>query len=180
MLSHAKRSHSALYNSLPTLLEARNHFSDKGGLALILEVFEPLFREYGIETLGVGLLHHHFNIYEGEQVVEFNNVSTPWPIKSIRPDGISPMAWAIEDGILVPYEFTFSPPGAAEPSREVPVSFTERFINLVRQHELENVLALRSVGSDPAIDGSLEETYGRVNVTFKSHQVTSYPVSSNR
>jgi len=69
MLSHTERSHAALYNSPPTALEARNHFNNKGGLALIVEGFEPLFREYGIETLGIGLLNRHFNIYEANRLL---------------------------------------------------------------------------------------------------------------
>ncbi|KAE8367094.1 hypothetical protein BDV27DRAFT_124462 [Aspergillus caelatus] len=97
------------FNSLPDLYHAQEGFKTNGGPELVNNVLRPLIVQHGLEsTLGVGLLHRHFDLSDKEKLVEFNNVSTPW--KNQQGDKhsggrILPCAWMIDGNGFVPYEF---------------------------------------------------------------------------
>lgn len=70
-----------------------------------------LFRKFGFEDrLCVILTHRHFELEEGEKLVERGHISTPWMV-DIAPESItsriSGRSWAFIDGSLTPYEYKF-------------------------------------------------------------------------
>lgn len=173
-----------MYNSLPSLHDVSQRFQSKGGKTLIDDIFEPLIRKHQLEAVvGVGLVHHHFSLNDGEMVVEFNHVSTPWVVdvacEEMSPNSgssIVPSGWCIDAEKYVPYEFTYIPVGAAKIAINLDApelhKFAVEFLSFVLQNELENIIALRAV-MDPDSDGMLEITRGRTNINLKKGQVNT-------
>lgn len=139
------------------------------------------FEKYKLEkVVGVGLLHRHFDLYDNEMLVEFNDISTPWltaecnisSISSSAGGSVVPNGFYVSRGILVPYEFAFIPMSRErEIDLDAPIllEFAGKFIRLIQDHGLENIVALR-VLQNPDVDGLLEMTKGRTNINLKPGQ----------
>lgn len=172
---------AAMYNALPSLHDVKALFDLKGGESLIHAIFEPLIREYKLEKIvGVGLLHRHFDLYDNEMLVEFNDISTPWlatecntsSTSSSAGGSVVPNGFYVSRGNLVPYEFAFIPMSRErEIDLDAPIllEFAGKFVRRIQDHGLENVVALR-VLQNPDVDGLLEMTKGRANINLKTGQ----------
>ncbi|KAF1347049.1 hypothetical protein BDV97DRAFT_400918 [Delphinella strobiligena] len=108
----------SVFNSLTSLSEANEILQERlatlGERADLAEL-RDIFERYNISgSVGLSLLHKHYSIVEGEQVVEFGHVSTSWPVP---PDGkvaggyLVPRSWRFLQHNLMPYEFGFNHPG---------------------------------------------------------------------
>ena len=165
------------FNTLPNLLDASHAFNSKDGGDFVDKVFKPLLIKHHLQgKLGIGLLHRHFDLAGSERLVEFNNVSTPWPIEGEGYDvkgAISPSAWLIKAGKLMPYEFNFDPIGGEEAlDLNSYDSFVLEFINVAQNAGLDQVVALR-LFPHKGFAGSLEFTQGKANITLLPDQVSN-------
>lgn len=131
--------------------------------------YRDIFQQFEVtDTVGLALLHKHFSIEEGERVVEFGHVSTPWPVP---PDGrmaggyLVPRSWRFWDDMLEPYEFGFNHPGQEE-YKDVPLpsGFVERLRAFLDETNLLDVLGICIIGEDEIV-GRIEKNRGRVNFT---------------
>ncbi|KAF4445054.1 hypothetical protein FACUT_256 [Fusarium acutatum] len=164
--------HIDVFNSLSTLGESNKLLSERlaklGDRADLAEL-RDIFQQFEVtDTVGLALLHKHFSIEEGERVVEFGHVSTPWPVP---PDGrtaggyLVPRSWRFWDDMLEPYEFGFNHPGQEEyKDVPLPAGFVERLRAFLAETNLLDVLGICVIGEDEVV-GRIEKNRGRVNFT---------------
>ena len=165
---------TSVFNSLPELHHAHEDFVANGGPELVNNVLGPLIVQHRLEfTLGVGLLHRHFDLSDKEKLVEFNNVSMPWMHQQgDRHSGgrILPCAWMIDGTGLVPYEFYFSPLcHDTKADLAVMAPFLHNFIRCTKDEGLEETIGLRFFPR-PGFTGALEMTEGRANINLTPDQ----------
>jgi len=91
-----------LYNSLPSLREAREHlFSLDGGPDPLLKYLGPLFKKY--PQFGICLIHAHCKLGSGERMVSTGRISEP---KIVSDESCFPERWLSSGD---PFEFSSSP-----------------------------------------------------------------------
>lgn len=107
----------------------------------------------------------------GERVVEYGNVSTPWPV----PDngvvtgrlfnGVTvPRTWKFIDGNLEPTEYGFNVEGEElYDSAPIPEPFIEDTRSFLVDNGLEDILGICTMGTSN--DARVEKTIGRVSIT---------------
>ncbi|KAM5432229.1 hypothetical protein McanMca71_004494 [Microsporum canis] len=104
MVIHIQPYDSSRFNSLPSLYDAGSVFDTINGNKFIEEVMKPLFKTYGVErSLGLALMHSHFQLEENEKLVDIRGTSVPW-----TGSGENPTVWHLADNVLRPYEFSLS------------------------------------------------------------------------
>ncbi|KAI1160790.1 hypothetical protein F5B18DRAFT_487071 [Nemania serpens] len=160
------------FNNLGTLSQANQVLQAR--LAVLgdrkdLHELKDIFERYEIASeVGLGLLHKHFTIEEGEIVVEFGHVSTPWPVPSngkVAGGYVVPRSWRFMGGKLVPYEFGFNHPAQSEYKEyDLPTGFVEEVASFLSETHLEDVLGICAIGS-AELEGRIEMNRGRVNFT---------------
>lgn len=137
--------------------------------SLIKHAFRDIFEQFKVtNNIGLALLHKHFSINDGERVVEFGNVSTPWPVPN---DGkmaggyLVPRSWRFWDDQLEPYEFGFNHPGQEDYADfSLPAGFVEKLRSFLTEANLTEVLGICAIGS-AELTGRIEKNRGRVNFT---------------
>ena len=172
-----------IFNSIPDIHDARDAFTAKDGRAFVDTVFIPLVLKYGLEEkVGLGLLHRHFALGNGEKLVELNNISTAWDVEddeTSSPVGgqILPTAFLIQDGRFMPYEFCFTPINRQPTFKSVDLtdpniqSFLEEFVRAVKDAGLDGYVSLR-VSPEGNFDKTLEVTQSKSNVNLPKGQVS--------
>jgi len=147
------------------------------------DLYRDIFQHFEVtDTVGLALLHKHFSIEEGERVVEFGHVSTPWPVP---PDGrmaggyLVPRSWRFWDDMLEPYEFGFNHPGQEEyKDVPLPAGFVERLRAFLAETNLLDVLGICVIGEDEIV-GRIEKNRGRVNFTVPASRPEDLSVDLN-
>ncbi|KAI0111106.1 hypothetical protein GGR51DRAFT_65815 [Nemania sp. FL0031] len=160
------------FNSLGTLSQANRVLQAR--LAVLgerkdLHELKDIFERYAIASeVGLSLLHKHFTIQEGEIVVEFGHVSTPWPVPlsgKVAGGCVVPRSWRFMSGKLVPYEFGFNHPAQSEYKEyDLPTGFVEEVATFLSDTDLEDVLGICAIGT-AEVEGRIEMNRGRVNFT---------------
>ncbi|KAI1194640.1 hypothetical protein F5X97DRAFT_346526 [Nemania serpens] len=160
------------FNNLGTLSQANQVLQAR--LAVLgdrkdLHELRDIFERYDIASeVGLSLLHKHFTIEEGEMVVEFGHVSTPWPVPSngkVAGGYVVPRSWRFMSGKLVPYEFGFNHPAQSEYKEYgLPTGFVEEVATFLSNTDLEDVLGICAIGN-AELEGRIEMNRGRVNFT---------------
>jgi len=108
-----------LYNSLPTTKGATEALDAYGGIKVFLQSLDATTRSQATE-FGVQLLHNHFEINEGELLVNFGPIATPIKYDETNSEfrsHLHPTSWAVKEGVAQPIEFTYF---EANESPEVP------------------------------------------------------------
>jgi hypothetical protein len=170
---------SEIFNGLPSLEEASTAFEKCNGNAAVLSLLDLIEQHRMSNKFGVVLLHRHFDLQRNEALVDVNGTSTAWKIDESSGatcfdkygGQILPYSWAVRDGQLTPYEFTFcntqsqrrNRPGLAVYDDDN--RFVEEFIRLVESQGLSGVFALSRASKSP--NKVLEVTEGGANVTFE-------------
>lgn len=120
------------------------------------------------DSIGLGLLHKHYSIVEGEQVVEFGHVSTPWPVPAdgkVAGGYLVPRSWRFLQHKLEPYEFGFNHPGQEDYHNEdLPAAFVRDVGLFLYSTNLDDVLGICAIGT-AELEGRIEKNRGRVNFT---------------
>jgi hypothetical protein len=157
------------FNAIPDIHDARDTFAAKAGRAFVDAVFIPLVKKHGLEDkVGLSLLHRHFALEDGENLVELNNISTPWSAdnnETSLPVGgqILPTAWLIQDGKFMPYEFYFTPVNCSFSFKSIDLTdpnirgFLEDFVEAVKDADLDGLVSLR-LSPQGNFDKTLEVT----------------------
>jgi hypothetical protein len=156
-----------VFNNIPSLHGSASAFKAKDGEDYITSVCQPLVQEHGLEpALGIGLPHPN------EKLVEINNISVPWlhPYDNVEHSGgkILPNAWLLDSnsGLLLPYEFFFSPLGRDKSiDLDSLQPFLTEFSHSVKEAGLQDTLAL-GLFPHAGYQGGLEITEGRVNTNL--------------
>jgi hypothetical protein len=143
--------------------------------------YRSVFLRHGVhQTLGLAVLHRHFDLETGEKLVEYNAVTAPWrmpdSLKIIRGK-VFPKSWVFgEDEELYPYEFGYDPyiGGDTDGGRGggfAAVNFSHAFVSEMRDL-LKTYGLMRTYGVclieervwDPSMPRLLEFTAGRTSV----------------
>jgi len=161
-----------IFNGLTTLSESNKVLSERlaslGPRADLAEL-RDIFERFGVTTrIGLALLHKHFTVEEGERVVEFGHVSTPWPVPDdgrVAGGYVVPRSWRFWDGSLEPYEFGFNHPGQEEyDDVDLPDDFVRQLQDFLTEANLLDVLGICAIGPAENV-GRIEKNRGRVNFT---------------
>jgi len=161
----------SVFNSLSTLSEANEVL--RARLAILgekadLAGLKAIFDKYDISRrVGLSLLHKHYSIVEGERVVEFGHVSTPWPVPAdgrVAGGYVVPRSWRFIDHKLEAYEFGFNHPGEESYDDDMPPNFVHDVETFLSENHLEDVLGICAIGTAD-LEGRIEKNRGRVNFT---------------
>jgi hypothetical protein len=171
------------FNKIPDLHGASQAFLDRDGEKFVRDVFGPLVIKHELQNnLGIGILHRHFALKEEEKLVEYKSTSVPFD--RLASDGsffggkILPMAWQLNDGKLMPYEFFFAPLETGklfDLTGDKIVAFLDEFVKAAKSFHLDRVVALR-LFPYPGYEGGLELSQGRANIVLNPGEV-SHPSS---
>jgi hypothetical protein len=140
----------------------------------LLTFSRAIFQKHAVDhELGLALTHRHFDLQPGEQLVEYENVATPWLVSTLQPalkSRLVPKTWAYVDGDLYPYEFSFvsaAAPGSTKPYEFKP-DFLVEFRNALVKYGLEDTFGLARFPDGGPCDGvpMMEFTAGRANITI--------------
>ncbi|KAJ2895033.1 hypothetical protein MKZ38_006988 [Zalerion maritima] len=167
--------HIDVFNSLRSLGDANKILNqrlgelgtDRADLSELRDIFEKF---HLTEHVGLILLHRHYFLNEGEKVVAFGHVSTPWPVPDTAGDTVSgghlvPRSWRFLHHEPVAYEFGFNHPGQEEYSRlDLPDGFVREVDAFLADAQLDEVLGICAIGA-AEVEGRVEKTLGRVNFT---------------
>ncbi|KAI3316737.1 hypothetical protein HD806DRAFT_421618 [Xylariaceae sp. AK1471] len=161
-----------IFNDLGTLSQANQVLQTRLtvlGERRDLHELKDIFERYDITSeVGLSLLHKHFTIEEGEMVVEFGHVSTPWPVPlsgKVAGGHVVPRSWRFMSGKLVPYEFGFNHPAQSEYREyDLPTGFVAEVGAFLSDAGLDDILGICAIGN-AEIEGRIEMNRGRVNFT---------------
>ncbi|KAI0777290.1 hypothetical protein BD413DRAFT_609676 [Trametes elegans] len=162
------------HNSLISADEAAEQFAKAGGRAVVDGPLKELFHRHNVaEQFAIRLLHRHFDVRDGEQVVHHGNVAFPWNVPQLPASvqgAVVPSSFvATAAGEVFPYEFAFAPGGATATATtdellRVHENFVREFAAVLGQTGLLDVLSLAVLAHFTGGSG-MEITEGRANVT---------------
>jgi hypothetical protein len=149
----------AVYNSLQDFPEVAQSFRSRNGKFFIRSIRKVYLRHKVEGSLGVGLVHRHFDLSADERLVQEGNKSTPRDIEDVNKTNVIPSAWAFRNGALYPYEFKVTLQGANGP--ELPPAFISELYALLKSNKYEDVLGVITFSGEPTCE---ERTEGRANI----------------
>jgi len=165
-----------LFQRLESLHTAGTEFNSRQCYDILWSEFREIFEKHGqTSNFGLSLLHRHFDLYDTERLVEFNDTATPWKLSTntnLLEGSIRPQSWLFTDnGTIVPYEFFFAPHNA---EGEITLEDKEQFLMEVNQalekHGFRHLVGIRLCpGKD--YEGRVELTEGRANINLRPNQV---------
>ncbi|OAP62532.1 hypothetical protein AYL99_01759 [Fonsecaea erecta] len=162
------------YNSLPHLLDAHQNFVNADPMELLHNEIGELFYKHDVyRDLAVCLLHRHFPMTDGEKLVEFGSVASPWSYRQQDTDlmggRVKARSWMFRKGRLLAYEFGYDNTRSGSTYGDLPEkpAFYLEFGQLLERNHLEDILGLTLLG-DGLQPGTmkLEKTFGNTNVMF--------------
>lgn len=149
----------SIYMSLPEFSVVAQAFRARRGKHFINTVRELFLRHNIEDTLGVCLVHRHFDLAPDERLVEEGKTSTPWTLDRVNNANVIASAWAFRGGILYPYEFEVaSAPGEAP---QLPPAFLQDLYTLLLQNGYQDQLGINAYHPGPCYE---EHTAGRANI----------------
>jgi hypothetical protein len=160
---------SSTFNTLPSLHDADAEFKERNAAAIMNSVLAGIFTKYNVDGhLGVQLLHRHFRLDNDERLVDAGGASVPWSSEGSEAldSRILPVSWAFEGDTYYPYEFKFVPPTQELHEPVIPEPFLVEFSEVLKAHNLQDVLGIRALKPGYAKKAEMEITKGRSNITF--------------
>jgi hypothetical protein len=124
------------------------------------------------QTLGLAVLHRHFDLETGEKLVEYNAVAAPWRMTDamqVIRGKVFPKSWAFagDDGELYPYEFGYDPDVDGGFTAKFSQAFVREMADLLKGNGLARTYGLSLISPDvwdPERPRMLEFTAGRTSV----------------
>ncbi|KAF8537070.1 hypothetical protein BDD12DRAFT_746249 [Trichophaea hybrida] len=150
---------AGVYNSLPDFSDVAQAFKTRKGKFFIRTVREIFLRHNVEASLGIGLVHRHFDLSAEERLVQDGNTSTPWTTEKFTQSHIIPSAWVFHNGALYPYEFEVVSEGTQAP--DLPAAFLEELLAHLKANQYEQTLGINTYDGGPAYE---EHTEGRKNI----------------
>jgi hypothetical protein len=159
----------SVFNNLPSLDEVNLKACEVDAASVIAAEIATLFLKYKVQTsLGVQLLHHHFNLDDDERLVDVGGAAIPWRLGHTEDlnSCLLPASWVFKADAYRPYEFQFVPPSQKLPAVDINAAFLTAFNDILKAYDLQGVLGLRALKGKGVRKPELEITQGRANVTF--------------
>jgi hypothetical protein len=165
------------FAALPELASAGARFRVLGAEALVNSEFRSLFLEHKMDrTYGLMLLHRHFDLSNGERLIEYQGTSVSWQHDELYKK-VVPSTWLIcNDGAIRPSEFTYAPHCAVEDADPDPKSpekarFLQAFQSLLQKHNAAGLFGLCRYPGDN-FRGRIEITRGRANINLLPRDIS--------
>ncbi|PUU77178.1 hypothetical protein B9Z19DRAFT_1128629 [Tuber borchii] len=163
-----------VFAQLHNIDEAYRRLEEKTVSKEMLGEVRSLFIRYGVHrTLGIMVLHKHFDMTPEEKLVEFGNVSTPWLVPEANGDSVFggkvvPRSWAFSSGHLYPIEFGFNPPTVENfPKMSFDQDFVVGLYGLLVGLGIGDLVGLTMLREDiHDMPYGIEKTVGRVSITL--------------
>lgn len=152
------------HNAPPGIDESGQRFAELNAAA-VLDTIGRLFVKHQVEqTFGLALVHQHFDLESDEKLLNVGNVAVPCKANDgLDEDQINPSAWAVADGGVSPYEFTY---GGTKVPLDAHTEFLAELSSAIKGHGLSENLGLCTLDEVGACDQpSMEFTSGRANMT---------------
>lgn len=137
-----------------------------------LRAIRTIFQKHAVDhELGLALTHRHFALQPGEQLVEYENVATPWLTSTLNPvlkSRLVPKTWSYVDGELYAYEFSFVATGPSNSrAYDFKPEFLDEFKKALVRYGLGETFGLARFPDTGPCDGvpMVEFTVGRANIT---------------
>jgi len=163
---------SALYNNLREVDRASDHFEARDDPDSVIRSLEALFRKHSVtDTLGVALLHRHFELKPDEVVVDLRGIATPWHISSLKNSNyqgigaVLPLSLMLIEGQPRAYEFYFDMDSSRSPV-EIPKDFISEYEAILDTHGLKETLGLRVLRTTDDRPGGSTMEYSERYATF--------------
>jgi hypothetical protein len=159
----------SIFNNLPSLDEVNTKACEVNAASVVAAEIAALFLKYKVQTsLGVQLLHHHFNLDDDERLVDIGGAAIPWHLAHTEDlnSRLLPTSWVFKADTYYPYEFQFIPPSHQLPAVDIDAVFLAAFNDILKTYNLQGILGLRALKDKGARKPELEITQGRANVTF--------------
>ena len=157
------------FNSLLNFSDVGPIFDAIGGTNIIANKMMPLFRSHGVEhDLGVTLLHRHFELEDGEQLIDIRGTSVPVSFETSTPS-----IWALQGGDqchLRPMEFSIDNIKAPSWDRPQFQVFLKAFTEVVKECGGQDIFGLCAYPGNQ-YPGRVEFTSGRANVNLRPSEV---------
>jgi len=164
-----------IFKDLPFFSDAFRALEDNPVADSVHEQISSVFQRHGMHrTVGLTVLHRHFDLEAGEKLVEYNAVTAPWRIPDslkVLRGKVFPKSWVFngEGGELYPYEFGYDPDveGGGGGFSGFSVAFVQEVREVLARNALVRTYGLCLVSSavwDPGAPRMLEFTAGRTSV----------------
>lgn len=139
------------FNNLPEFFESKGRLNDKHG---VLDGFGKIVRTHQMQKfLGASLIHKHFQLREGERIVEEvkQDGTFTTPMDGISEQALTPYLWHLtREGLTffwTPMEFVISttiPPKVREFANTLPrkTAFLRELAEFLTAHEAQDTLGL--------------------------------------
>lgn len=153
------------FNSLPDIVESSEAFQEECRTKKTLSDICGLFLKHRVHLIyGLGLVHQHFDLEDGEKLVNIGNVAIPLKT-DFASTSFAATRWAFHGQGIIPYEFSID-------ARQIDMTQHSGFIHelgkLIHSRGLANNLGLCLLDSisDTTKGPTMEFTSGRANITL--------------
>ncbi|CAG9945638.1 unnamed protein product [Clonostachys rosea f. rosea IK726] len=187
---------TSAFNKLPGFEVAGPNYDEVDGRKIIAEVMTPLFRKHGVEkVLGLQLLHQHFQLRDGEHLVDFNGTSVPIAPHETQLQSFTTSIWSFkkkENGFqLQPLELKLDSGDTkineASPWNEANFqqfvaskqSFFEEYYRVVQELGIEELFGFARYPGD-GFPGRVEISIGRTSINLTPAQSSIYSIGEGR
>lgn len=148
-------------------MDSANQFKEANASGALMQEIGQAFLKHQVQsTLGVALVHRHFDLAEHEILVNVGNVAIPWDSNDETSGLANPSSWCFTKDGVMPYEFTCR--GVKVPMDDHMKEFLSDYHAIFEKNHASRVLGLCTLAGVPA-EGeapTMEFTSGRANITL--------------
>lgn len=158
---------AANFNSIPNIMDSAKQFKEANVSGhLMQEIGQAFLKHHVNSSLGVALVHRHFDLAQHEMLVNIGNVAVPWNTHDDVSGLANPSSWCFTKDGVMPYEFTYG--GVKVPLDDHLGEFLSEYHAILEKNHASHILGLCTLDGVPA-DGdapTMEFTSGRANITL--------------
>ena len=158
-----------LQNSIPDIMDSVMQFQATNVSGLLMQEVGQTFLKHQVHsTLGVTLVHRHFDLAQHEMLVNIGNVALPCATHQVASAlTANPSSWCFSKEGLMPYEFTHRSAHVSVDDYHMQ-GFLADCLAILEKHRANHILGLCTLDGVPAESDapSLEFSSGRANITL--------------
>lgn len=153
------------FNSIPGSMDFAKGFAEANTSSLLLQEIGQAFLKQQINSsLGVALVHSHFDLAHHEMLANIGNMAVSWNINN-KVSGLANTSswWFTKDGVM-PYEFTYG--GVKVSMGDHMREFLSEYRSVLEKNHTSHIFGLYTldeVSPAPAAP-TVEFTSGRANI----------------
>ncbi|ERF73704.1 hypothetical protein EPUS_00958 [Endocarpon pusillum Z07020] len=99
---------AAEFNSIPDIMDSAKGFEEANTSGLLLQELGQALPKREVNcSLGVTLVHRHYDLAQYEMLVNIGNVAVPWNTNNEASGLANPSSWCFTKDGVMPYVFTY-------------------------------------------------------------------------